>query len=77
MLCKSAQGQLSEIFHIHRQPFHRVLGRLEKRKDEIGAYHKQLLYLKAYSPTEKLKLKRIPEVSKAPGLQHTIIARLF
>ena len=50
---------------------------VENRKDKISDYHKQLLYLQAYRPREKLKFKEIPEVSKALGPQHTIIARFL
>ena len=50
---------------------------MENRKVEISEYYKQPLYLEAYSPREKLKFKGIPEVSKALGPQHTIMARCF
>ena len=46
---------------------------MENRKDENSDYHKQLLYLKAYSQREKLKFKGIPEMFKALGLQDTIM----
>ena len=50
---------------------------MENRKVEISEYYKQPLYLEAYSPREKLKFKEIPEVSKALGPHHTIMARCF